>query len=368
MRRGLPRLVVASSLLSPGLADAQRLQLRELCDEGTLLTLIGVDTRAGAVLLGMASRQAEVPGWLLDLRPGAERVPFHPDRQREGRFGGSVGPGPVFSFRSCGTECVQAEAWQDGSWRDLGAPLRAPGPATLHATWDGDGAAWVLLRRLGASPSEVDLQAFRLHAGIWQSRGRGAARVVGSPGVRPDPDHPDAVIAGTLRFSASGPPEPSVLTLPTVPNGGRATLLPLVGGAVALLTEESRLFVTADRGARWREQLWTPWGSRRAAQPGGGDDYWLDLPDGYDADLPLLWMDERTHRDRAITLTTGIGSRGHILEGVPAAEPLELAARFADGAWLLVGGCRRDQRTAYLRLRSDAGPWRHLPLAAGWEP
>ncbi|MGH9464449.1 MAG: hypothetical protein ACRD0X_02300, partial [Thermoanaerobaculia bacterium] len=86
----------------------------------------------------------------------------------------------------------------------------------------------------------------------------------------------------------------------------------------------------------------------------------------HDADLPLLWIAERAAGERGAWLTTGLGSARRSFERVLAAEPLELALHFADGSWLLVGGCRSDDRTAYLVLRGDAGPWRQVPLGAGW--
>ncbi len=365
-----PAALAAAALgavLAPAALPAQRVQLLEICEEATPLRLVGIDTQEGSVLLALPSGQPQIAGWLLELRRDATAAFLYPDRAPARRFGGSFGPGPVAAFLECGAACMQPTVWRPGRWEPLGPPLPRAAGATVHATWDGAGAAWVLDHAVGDEAGAVQARAWRLAAGAWTERGALTALAVGSPGVRPAPSEPAAVLSGTARFDGDQPPRPWILALPAVAGARRGTLVPLGRDSAALFTAEGRWFLTSDAGGSWREQLWTPW-PRRGEPWTRGKDFWLDLPNGHAGPpLALIWQDERPGGGTAMWLTEGGSGEQATIGRLPRGELAHEIIRFADGEWTLLGGCRRDAQRAYLRLRSAADPaWRQLPIAPGW--
>ena len=87
-------VLLACCALAGGAAAAD-LDLREVCDPYTALTLIGVDTAEGVALFAMPSRQEEISGWIVELRAMDGVARLYPDWREQRRFGGSVGLLPV---------------------------------------------------------------------------------------------------------------------------------------------------------------------------------------------------------------------------------------------------------------------------------
>src|SRR6185295_5233206 len=106
-----------------------------------------VDTASGQTLLSLRSAKSadgKAPGWVIELDATADRARAFPDPST-GRFGGSVGPGPVLAAQPCSGSCLQPVRWSDGAFRPLGEPLTAPAGATSAATYDESGAPWFVL-------------------------------------------------------------------------------------------------------------------------------------------------------------------------------------------------------------------------------
>lgn len=372
----LVALALASALatvLAGGLS-AEPLALRDVCDETTELDLVGVDTTAHSALLALPSRQDGVPAWLLEIGP--DGATLYPDPHPAGRFGGSTGPGAVLAFERCGGACVQAVAWSAGRWQPAGPPLDTGGGTTLHAARDGSGRAWIAQHFPGASEHTRRVVAVRLEEGRWREAGSLEVSGAGSPAVAPDPAHAQSLISGSGRFTPGRPPETWVRT-PPLPPGEVGSLVPLGGERAAYLTADSRLLLTRNGGRQWFEQRWTPWSATAGVTRWDrGRDYWLDLPTGAVAGgLFVLWYDDRPGEQPALWLTAGEGPSGLAAAAVPraprpGAEAIEQAIHWGQGEWMLLGGCRHDQRTAYVLVRrphgSTAGAWERVPLRPGW--
>jgi hypothetical protein len=188
MRRRLRLLsgVLAACCALAASAGAEDLDLRRVCDTYTALTLIGVDTSDDVALFAMSSKQEEVPGWIVELRPMDGVARLYPDWRDPRRFGGSIAPGPVLVFGRCGNDCLQVMSWRDGGWREVGAPLTAASSATAYPTRDGDGVPWVVLHRPTDESGVVLAEAYRLSGGQWSAQGRLPVAAVGSPAVALD--------------------------------------------------------------------------------------------------------------------------------------------------------------------------------------
>jgi len=65
-----------------------------VCGSNTPLTLIGIDTTSGTMLLNAPALGPAGP-WVIELSGDGSRARLHPDRA-QGRFGGSVGPGVIW--------------------------------------------------------------------------------------------------------------------------------------------------------------------------------------------------------------------------------------------------------------------------------
>ena len=370
----LPAAIAALHLAAAGSVSADPIALREICDESTALALVGVDTASRTVLISLPSRQEAVPGWLLELGEG--RATLYPDRRPGGRFGGSTGPGPVLVLEPCGEACVQAAEWSAGEWKPIGPPLDTAGGATLHPARDGGGRPWIVQHFPGPTEHARRVVAALLTQGRWQPAGQLDVSGAGSPAALPDPDSAEALISGSGRFVPGEPAETWVRMPPLGPDA-RGSLVPLGAGRAACVTPDSRLLITRDGGGQWFEQRWTPWRDQDGVNRGeSGEHYWLDLPTGtVSPPLALLWYDDRPGREAALWLTGGEAPADLVAAVVPRAartgsEPIAEAIHWGGGDWLLVSGCRRDQRTAYVLVRTprDASPgsWTRLALEPGW--
>lgn len=376
-RPGSPAAAVAILLLSSlptAAGGAAPIALREVCDETTALDLVGVDTARRTALLSLSSRRADIPGWLIEV--GDEAAVLYPDLRPGGRLGGSTGPGPVVVLEPCGEGCVQPTSWSGGRWRREGPRLQTASGALLLPVRDGTGAPWVVEHLPGTSEHDRRAVAWRLEDGSWRDAGALDVRGTGSPAAVPDPDTPESLISGTGRFTAGRDPEAWV-TMPPVGPEARGSLVPLGEDKAAWLGSDSRLLITRDAGGRWFEQRWTPWSARAGVTRWDrGSDYWLDLPAGsVSGPLPLLWYDDRPGSRPSLWLTAGEGPSDLVSATLPrapdpGAEPVEEAIHWAGDDWLLLAGCRHDERTAYVLVRrprgADAGSWERLPLQPGW--
>ncbi|HWM93044.1 MAG TPA: hypothetical protein VN493_19930 [Thermoanaerobaculia bacterium] len=301
------------------------------CGSSTPLTLIGVDTASGAMLL---SSPAAGPGdpWIVELSGDGSRARLHPDRAK-GRFGGSVGPGPVIAASPCGKTCLQPVRWSAGEWEPIGDPLHVPTATNMTPTYDRTGAAWVLIHSPTPESGKVRVQAFRLENREWRSRGELTVTAVGQPPALPAPQRKDGVLVGTGLFSASSRPELWVSGVPNLPTARRGQLIALTGTAAAYLSGDGVVYLSDDSGKRWRRSTWTPWGSGGTGGGGGdgtvgmwrqGSDYWVDLPYGdHDGALRLAWFDRR----------------------VPSEEKILLTRLTQGGDWLRLAETRSDVRT-----------------------
>ena len=101
-------LLLMSGLMS-GMASGS-----PICGSSTALTLIGIDTASGTMLISAPPLGPGDP-WIIELSGDGSRARLHPDRSK-GRFGGSVGPGPVIAASPCGKTCMQPVRWAKGTW------------------------------------------------------------------------------------------------------------------------------------------------------------------------------------------------------------------------------------------------------------
>ena len=359
MRRWLLLLAgaVTAWCLLTAPAGAEDLDLRQLCDPYTPLTLIGFDTVEGTALFAMPSSQEEIPGWIIELRMTAGVARLFPDWRDRRRFGGSTAPGPVLVLSRCGSECLQLMSWSDGGWREIGQPLTAASSATAYPTRDGDGVPWVVLHRPTDEAGVVLAEAYRLVAGQWTEQGRLPVAAVGSPAAAPAEGA--GVLTGSGRFLAGLRAAPWVTGLPGLPANERGQLVPLPGSEIAYLARDGRLYLSSDGGAGWTANRWLPWGGEDSA---AGEPRWTaDLPvtdraaplsvawfDNRGPDLPELYLSERP-----------AGGPWRVISRLPASERLEEGEvgyshllRLANGRWLLLAGCEVTERGCALRLRT----------------
>ncbi len=362
---GRPRWWTGVVAALPGMAAAAALaaadlDLRQLCDPYTPLTLVGIDTEASVALFAMPSREAGVAAWTVELRASVPEARLYPDWRKRRRFGGSIAPGPVLTVTRCGESCLQLLAWVEGGWRELGAPLTASTAATVHATRDADGVPWLVLHRATDRSGVVVAEAFRLEAGVWAARGRMPVAGVGSPAVRPDPGERGAILSGSGRFRAGGEAGPWVAGLPDVGAAQRGQLVPLQGRRVAYLARDGSLYLSSDRGATWSRSSWSPAGVGKAdALPDGA--WSSDLPvSDHRAPLTVAWFDSRdAARPRLHLSEWQEGGDWRVVAELPAVELLDREEtgyshllRFADRRWLLLAGCEVTSGGCALRLRT----------------
>ncbi len=294
-RRDLPAWVLGAALflapdLAPAAAAAAAAAAKDggICDAATALTPVGLDTASGRVLLAVpplgAGSKARGDGWLVELAPGAEsaRAWRDPAAQLRGRFGGSVGPGPVLALRPCGDSCLQPVRWQAGAWTPLGESLPLPSVSTAGLTYDLTGAPWIVIHRAAEreAAGQVKAWAFRLEGREWVPKGHLTVAAVGDLQAMPAPQRKDGVLSGTGLFAASGAPETWVAGLPSLPPAKQGQLIALGGGFAGYLSADGAIYLSGDTGKTWRRSTWTPWGTGTTGIWRQGNDFWVDLPLG----------------------------------------------------------------------------------------
>lgn len=309
MRRSRPALPSGAVLLLL-LAATGTAAAGPDCSLGSGLHLVGLDSASGEALLSLPG--TEGGSYLVGWRQGAARARAVREPEAAGRFGGSIGPGPVFAFARCGRGCLQPlhleEGLQAGGWRPLGEPILAPHAATVHGTYDLDGIPWVVIHgsphstddRAAARAGFVTAWAFRLEGREWRPAGSIDVTAVAVPGAVPAPWLPDAVVTGTGLFAAGGEPRAWVTGLPAGRSDPGSQILPFgrAGApgrtAAAFLSSEGAVYRSADSGGSWHLASWRPWETGTAEPWRRGDDYSVDLATGVPgAALPVLWFDRR---------------------------------------------------------------------------
>jgi hypothetical protein len=335
-----------------------------ICDSATALTLIGIDTTTGQSLFSIPAAGKAGTAWVAELDANVAMTTtsarFYPDLA--GRFGGSVGPGPVLSAHPCGEGCLQAVRWKAGAWEPLGDPLHVPTATNVTPTWDATGAAWFLIQAPGSAEGVLKVWGFRLEGEEWRNEGSLEVQAVGQPAALPAPQRKDGVLSGTGLFSASGHPEVWVAGLPSLPPSRRGELIALTGSSAAYLSGDGVVYLSDDSGKSWRRSTWTPWGA-----PEGtvglwrqGSDYWVDLPFGdHQGALRLVWFDRRVPSQEKVILTRlgRSGSWERLVEtgsevrtkreSMPLAQVLVPRA----DTWILLSGCAATAGGSGLVLR-----------------
>jgi hypothetical protein len=339
-------LLALSALLASATAGAP-LAATALCDAGTALTPIGVDTGSGRVLLAVPPLGKAARGWIAEISPGAGEAVAHPD-EAGGRFGGSVGPGPVLAAKPCGGSCLQPVRWDDGAWEPLGEPLQVPAVTTATGTYDLGGTPWIVVHGAGDDAGQVRAWAFRLEGREWQRKGGLPVTAAGDLAAVPAPQRKDGVISGTGLFTASGRPANWVQGLPGLPPDRQGQVIALGGGGAAYLSADGVVYLSPDAGKSWKRSTWTPWGASTAGMWRQGSDYWVDLPVGdRRGPLQLAWFDRRTPGQETIYLTR-LGRNGAwVTLTQTKSEVTTKNDRLAvshvlsprEGVWLLLSGC-----------------------------
>lgn len=348
-RRPCAPTTLSVLLLLAGIAAAGAAPAGPVCGSSNPLTLIGIDTTTGATLFYAPPVGSGNP-WIVELSGDGSRARVHPDRLK-GRFGGSVGPGPVLASTSCGDTCLQPVAWNGEGWEPVGEPLRAPTATTVSSTYDQTGTAWFLIQFPAKEDGSVRVEGFRLKGRDWESRGALTVMAVGQPAALPAPQRKDGVLVGTGLFSASGRPEHWVTGVPSLPAARRGQLVALTGTSAAYLSADGVVYLSDDSGKTWRRSTWTPWGQApgKEGKPDStvgiwrqGKDWWVDLPFGdHQGALRLAWFDRR----------------------VPAEEKILLTRLTQSGGWV-----RLDEAKSEVSTRNEALPLSQIlvPKGATW--
>lgn len=333
------------------------------CGLGTGVHLVGLDTASGETLLSAPG--PEGGSYLVAWRAGDEGARSFREAEDSGRFGGSVGPGPVFALRRCGDGCLQPVRFDDGGWRPLGEPLTVPAGTTVHATYDRGGSPWVVVHAAGGERGLREAWAFRRTGPEWRPAGRLQVTAAGAPGALPAPWLDDAVVSGTGLFRAGGPPRVWIEGLPAGAGEPGARLVPLEESAAALLSPDGVVFRTEDGGASWRRASWKPWDSGSAEPWEHGGDYTLDLATGaVGGPLPVVWFDRRLPGRETLVYTemSAAGRWREVTRGpgrIPTSAGRELFAdlvvRTSAGRWSTVFGCVRSGGSPRLVATSVVG-------------
>lgn len=348
---------------------------RAICDGTTSLTLIGIDTTTGAMLFAVPPVAEGRPSWIVELAgDGSTARAFRDDPK--GRFGGSVGPGPVLAASPCGDSCLQPVRWQGGTWEPVGETLAVPRASNITPTYDQTGAPWFLVHGAAGEDGQTRAWAFRRVGREWKDRGAMVVTAVGQPPALPAPQRKDGVISGTGLFSASGRPEAWLVGVPAIPAARRGQAIALTGTSAAYVSGDGVVYLSDDSGKAWRRSTWTPWGS--AGTTGmwrQGSDYWVDLPFGdHRGALRLVWFDRRRPSEEVILLTrlTPSGDWVRVSE-VPGDVSTKSGERLPvtqvlvpqGDVWILLSGCAATAQGSGLVLRvfdKTLSPARFVPL------
>lgn len=272
-----------------------------VCDDDTVTTFVGLDTRSGHALFHLSDPGGERPPALLEVPSEGNLAAYH----RPGRrvFGGSVGPGPVLAFERCGEACLKVFRWRDWAWTPLGSSLEIPAVTTVHATYDRSGAAWVVLLGETATRGRQRAWAYRWAPGPqggserWSRHGPLTVDAVGEPSAVPDPTRPDAILVGSGRFVPDGLARSWLSSLPSLPREHLAEVFPLATSSsearsadvkqAVVLTADGDAFLTRDGGTSWERAGWIP-------PAGDGPEIWLDRPTGdRTGSLGAVWVDAK---------------------------------------------------------------------------
>ncbi|HEV7670833.1 MAG TPA: hypothetical protein VGS22_20115 [Thermoanaerobaculia bacterium] len=370
MKRSAVLLLGLLSLLLPGATQAAS-PPRAICDASAALTVIGVDTAAGQTLLSLRSKGGDPPGWVIELDATGDRARAFSD-PANGRFGGSVGPGPVLAAVPCSGSCLQPVRWSDGAFRPLGEPLTAPEGATTAATYDAAGTPWFVLLAGLASDAPLknavtgDLRAWGWRFdGEWRDRGSQTVSAVGDLPASPAPGPTDGIVVGTGRYRAGSRPELWAVGLPTLPPERRGQLLALSEHDAAYLSADGAVYGSTDAGASWKRSTWTPWSQGAAGPWHAGTDYWVDLPLGERRGaLQLAWFDRRVPNNEQLILTRRDpdGSWVSLVEAPSAIRTkggdfltVSHVLLPREGHWLLLSGCVATKEGSGLVLRTFDG-------------
>lgn len=351
----LAALATAAALSGPAHGAAP------ICDGSTALTLIGMDTSSGRMLFSVPPMGDKGTPWIVELDGDAQQARAWRDNAK-GRFGGSVGPGPVLAAMPCGDRCLQPVRWNDGTWEPLGEPLAAPVASTVTPTYDHSGAPWFLLHGATTTDGQMKAWAFRMVNREWKNRGSLTVTAVGQPQALPAPQRKDGVLTGTGLFSGSGRPETWVTGVPTLPAARRGQLIALTGTAVAYVSGDGVVYLSDDSGKKWRRSTWTPWGSGDTVGIWRqGNDYWVDLPFGdHRGALRLTWFDRRIPSEEKILLTrlTEAGDWVRLIEAPGEVRtksderlPVTQVLVPKGNLWILLSGCAATAQGSGLVLR-----------------
>jgi hypothetical protein len=332
-----------------------------VCDGSTALTLIGMDTSTGRTLFSIPPPKDGQPGWIVELDGDGREAHAWPD-DAKGRYGGSVGPGPVLAALPCGPSCLQPVRWNAGAWEPLGDSLSAPTASTADPTYDQTGAPWFLLHGVSGTAGQEQAWAFRFEGRDWKSRGSMVVAAVGQPSALPAPQRKDGVLTGSGLFSASGPPQAWVTGLPGVTAERRGQLIALTGTSVAYVSGDGVVYLSDNSGKTWRRSTWTPWGAKDTVGIWRqGKDYWVDFPFGdHRGALRLVWFDQRVAADEKIVLTRLTQSGDWVrLTEIPGAVKTKNGERLAvtqilvpkGDTWILLTGCAATAEGSGLVLR-----------------
>jgi hypothetical protein len=332
-----------------------------ICDSGTAITLIGIDTEAGRMLFAVAGPGGSAGSWIVELEGAGSEAHAYPV-QSGSRFAGSVGPGPVVAVESCGSDCLQPVRWSRGGWQPLGEPITLPTASTVAATYDTAGAPWLVAHGASAKEGQVQTWSFRYEGRQWKSRGGLAVTAVGQPQVLPSPQRRDGVLSGTGLFSASARPSTWVEGLPGVAPARRGQLLALAGTDAAYISADGVAYLSSDQGKTWRRSTWTPWGGDTTGMWRQGTEYVIDLPFGdHRGALQLVWFDRRNPAAERVVLTR-LGAGGSWAQLAEAANdvttrngdhlPVTQVLVPREDTWILLSGCAATATGSGLVLRS----------------
>ena len=371
---GSRRGVLPAALIGLVLSGPSHAAQRAICDASAALTVIGVDTAAGQTLLSLQPAESSASnreGWVIELDATGDRARAFPDRAK-GRFGGSVGPGPVLAAEPCAGSCLQPVRWGDGGFRPLGEPIAAPQGATIAATYDAAGAPWlVLLADLAPDKPASDAVGGELRAwgwrfdGEWRERGNQIVSAVGDLPAAPAPGRTADIVVGTGRFRAAATPDLWAAGVPALPPERRGQLLALSERDAAYLAADGAVYGSNDSGASWKRSTWTPWGLSTGGTWRQGTDYWVDLPLGERRGaLQLAWFDRRVASNERLILARRDpdGTWVQLAESPSAIRTKDgdhLAVSHVllprEGRWLLLSGCVATKEGSGLVLRTYDG-------------
>jgi hypothetical protein len=332
-----------------------------ICDGSTDLTLIGMDTTSGRMLFSVPPPRDGQPGWIVQLEGDAREARAWTDDPK-GRYGGSVGPGPVLAALPCGPSCLQPVRWNEGAWEPVGESISAPTASTANPTYDQTGAPWFLLHGASGTAGQERAWAFRFEGRQWRDRGSILVAAVGQPAALPAPQRKDGVLTGTGLFSASGPAQTWVSGLPGVKAERRGQLIALTGASAAYVSGDGVAYLSEDSGRTWRRSTWTPWGSDGTVGLWRqGKDYWVDFPSGdHRGSLRLVWFDHQNPAEPKIVLTrlTPKGDWVRLID-VPGEVKTKSGERLPVNQilvpkgddWILLTGCAATAQGSGLVLR-----------------